>query len=148
MIIEIDQSGKIENTNKPTVLAFSNSISKSILISAKDKRTIQTIYRKINQGKTFITKIFSTMIFYLLKSDIKNLDSIIIDREYPGHESDIKSSILDIFNKEKIKIEPGSIKFTSIGKKSNAHKIAHESYISKKSEIKISANEILRILLK
>ena len=35
MIIEIDQSGKIENTSKNTAIAFSNDISGSILIPAK-----------------------------------------------------------------------------------------------------------------
>lgn len=39
-IIEIDQSGKIEDTSKDTVLALSNGIQFSILISRKIKPII------------------------------------------------------------------------------------------------------------
>lgn len=38
MQIEIDQSGKIEDTRKDTVLAFSNGKNYSILIPAEVKR--------------------------------------------------------------------------------------------------------------
>ena len=59
MKIEIDQSGKIENTSRLTILAYSNKTSKSILITAKDKKTIQSLFRRINQPKIFIYKLFT-----------------------------------------------------------------------------------------
>ncbi|MCX6810253.1 MAG: hypothetical protein NTY30_00740 [Candidatus Berkelbacteria bacterium] len=55
MKIEIDQSGKIEETGKPTVIAFSNGKSASIIISAKDKKLVQTVFRKIGQPKILST---------------------------------------------------------------------------------------------
>ena len=41
MKIEIDQSGKVEETNKPTVIGFSNSLQRTILITAKEKQKLQ-----------------------------------------------------------------------------------------------------------
>ena len=58
MKIEIDQSGKIENTNKNTIIAFSDSKFKSIFISAKEKREIQKFFRRIGKPKIFIYKVF------------------------------------------------------------------------------------------
>ena len=54
MRIEIDQSGKIENTNKNTIIAFSNNKFKSIFISAKDKREIQKFFRRIGKPRIFV----------------------------------------------------------------------------------------------
>lgn len=53
MNIEIDQSGKIENTNKDTVIAFSDDTCGSILIKAVDKREIQKIFRDIGKSRIF-----------------------------------------------------------------------------------------------
>ena len=38
MRIEIDQSGKVENTNKPTVIAFSGKKEKFVIIFAGEKQ--------------------------------------------------------------------------------------------------------------
>lgn len=46
MQIEIDQSGKIEDTSKDTVLALSNGTQFSIKISRNIKRELQNIFRK------------------------------------------------------------------------------------------------------
>ena len=64
MRIEIDQSGKIENTNKNTIIAFSNNKFKSIFISAKDKREIQKFFRRIGKPRIFVYKTFAILIFF------------------------------------------------------------------------------------
>ncbi|OGD56998.1 hypothetical protein A2V71_02640 [Candidatus Berkelbacteria bacterium RBG_13_40_8] len=74
MKIEIDQSGRIEYTSKLSVVAYSNSANKSLLITAKDKRKIQAIYRRIGQPRLFAQKVFAVAIFALIKNkktDIK-----------------------------------------------------------------------------
>jgi len=43
--IEVDQSGKIEQTNKDTVLALSNEISYAVLIPARVKREAINLLR-------------------------------------------------------------------------------------------------------
>ena len=67
MKIYIDQSGKIEDTAKPTVLAFSNRTSGSIIIRAIEKRKLQNIYRKAGKPKTFIVQVFASMVYLLIK---------------------------------------------------------------------------------
>lgn len=48
MKIEIDQSGKIEQTSELTVIAFSNGKSATIMISASE---IQKKFRKIGKSE-------------------------------------------------------------------------------------------------
>jgi len=43
MKIEIDQSNKIEQTNKDSVVGFSNNIFGSVLMRAKDKREVKKV---------------------------------------------------------------------------------------------------------
>lgn len=66
MVIEIDQSEKIEYTHKNTVVAFSNGISGSIIIKSKEKRKIQEIFRKAGKPKIFVYDLFAALIFILL----------------------------------------------------------------------------------
>lgn len=60
MQIEVDQSGKIGDTKVPTVLAFSNEDSHSILIPATVKREclgfLRVHYRKLNQIMKSVAK--------------------------------------------------------------------------------------------
>jgi hypothetical protein len=67
MNIEIDQSGKIENTSVNTIVAFSNSEFACVLLSAKDKRAIQKIFRQINKPRMYIYKVFCLVDFYFDK---------------------------------------------------------------------------------
>lgn len=65
MKIYIDQSGKIENTNQPTIVAFSNGDSGSVLVAAKDKKEIQKYCRLFHRGRIFVYKTFACLIFIL-----------------------------------------------------------------------------------
>ncbi|MDP2951104.1 MAG: hypothetical protein Q8N55_01840 [bacterium] len=55
MKIYIDQSGKIENTNKPTIIAFANGESGAILVGAKDKKKVQEYYKAFNITSSYHT---------------------------------------------------------------------------------------------
>lgn len=54
MKYEIDQSGKIEQTNKNTVLCLSNDKWDSVLILARTKRQIQEIFRRNGQIRNYV----------------------------------------------------------------------------------------------
>lgn len=138
MNIEIDQSGKIENTEKDTVIAFSNGISASILIRAKDKREIQSVFRQGGKSKIFIYKLFSVLIFILVKPYVKKIEEIIIDTEYPGRGDLIKIFLLERIRKIKPEFSAKDIYFKAVGKKSKAHIKAYETFAKGKKPDKIA----------
>lgn len=96
MKIEIDQSGRVEYTSHDTVIAFSNSKKGAIIIKAKDKREIQDVFRKMGKGQLFVIRLFTILIFILLKKE-KEIDDITIDIEYPGWDAQIKIIFFLIF---------------------------------------------------
>jgi hypothetical protein len=112
--VEVDQSGRVEFTSTHTVLALSNSLQGAIRISGQIKREIlqhlRNRARMRRTPKTYYLQIFAAGLFLLLRDVLDQLDSIVIDQEYPGKEA-----------KEKIT-------FRSIGKSSHAHHLALETY--------------------
>jgi hypothetical protein len=148
MKIEIDQSGKIENTNKLSIIALVDGFSKTLLISAKDKKSIQVIFRRIHQPRVFISKVFAACIYFLVKDDIKKIDTIMIDNEYPGYEKYIRRLILEYFEDNNYKTDKFHIYFRKFGKKSKAHDCANKAYKAKRADIRINKNQVLDIIFK
>lgn len=147
MKIEIDQSGRIEYTRKPTVLAFSNSKYHSIIIMAADKQYLQRIFRKAGKSKILMLKTFSALVFLLIKDHLKSIDEVIIDVEYTGYNKMIKEFLLEFCNNQNVKTGKTNINFGNIGKKSPAHCIAINAYRKKKANNKITSSDILKLVL-
>ena len=148
MKIEIDQSGKIENTGKDTIIAFSNGIFGSIIISAKDKREIQKVFRQAGKSRIFVYKLFSVLIFILIKPHLNKINEIVIDMEYPGKSAVIKDFLLREIRKANQKFQKENISFGNIGKKSGAHQIAYKAFKKKnKADKTVLAKDILKNLL-
>lgn len=141
--IYIDQSGKIEDTKKLTIIAYANGKTKALKISAVEKRRLIKIMRILDSPKkAFVLKVFAGLIFLLLKDE--KVDEIIIDKEYPRHEATIKVILLQLFVKTKLK-KP-EINFDLIGKKSPVHKLAIETFRGKmKPDLIVKATEILKL---
>lgn len=147
MNIEIDQSGRVEVTSHNTVIAFSNGKRKGILLKSKDKREIQELFRKIGKGRLFVIRVFSALIFLLLRKE--KIGEILIDLEYPGWETEIKSDILQYFRKVKINFNPDKIRFVKIRRESEAHWHSNKIFNKKrKPEMTVSAKEVLRVIFK
>lgn len=144
MPIEVDQSGKIENTNKPTVIGFSNGKAKTIIILAIEKQKLQRRFRKNDKPNIFVYKVFAILITLLLKNE--HLDQIIIDTEYIGQEALIKNYLLDLLRKNRKNIDKRDVCFKQIGKKSKAHILVYTAYKSKKANIKIKAEDIYKLI--
>lgn len=145
MKIEIDQSWKIEKTNKATVLAFSNKKSFALKIPSKIKRQLQEMFRRQGQPTLFVYRTFAAGIFLLIKDHLKKITYIVIDIEYPGKEPLIKEILLELLRKYKLK-EP-EIAFKRIGEKPKVHYAAHNVFTGKKKADKIVSFEELRELV-
>ena len=129
MHIEVDQSGKIEQTNWDTALAFSDSIAYVILIPAKVKRKAIDLFRSIGKrGKRLYLLLFVAALYQLLKDHLSQLELITIDVEYIGSEQDIKLMLLNLIRQTRPDYPADNIIFSHVGKGSPAHKKALAVY--------------------
>lgn len=148
MRIEIDQSGKVEDTSRKTVVAYADSKNKtkSVLITARTKRKIQEIYRTVGKSKLFVYSTFSILLYFLTKNCNKG-DLIIIDLEYPGKDKiilDMLNNIRDVY-----KLSILNIQFARIGNKPNAHYAANKVFNNKKKADQIlGINDIIETIKK
>lgn len=137
----IDQSGKIENTRYLTVVAYSNGKSKSIRISAVEKRKLISIFKTLDYpNRIYVYKIFAALVFILIK-DLKSFD-VVIDREYPGQEPLIKDILIKLFQKYDLTVP--NIHWDLIGKENGAHTKAIETFRGKlKPDIIVNHSEVI-----
>jgi hypothetical protein len=147
MRVEIDQSGKFEWTQKPTILALANGLCYTVLISASEKRIIQ---RELRRRKPAWSKtlarvyVFSILLYLLLRDHITKLSQVIIDTEYAGYEPVIKDRVLTLCRRRGINVFTDQLAFRRIGKKSPAHEAAIAIFRGKaKPDRQIDAAEVL-----
>ncbi len=124
MKVEIDQSGKIEDTNRDTVIAFANGRRRAVLITSKTKRRLQEVYRQIGQPRVFVINTFCAGLALLLKKELKSGDIVLIDEEYSGYEQLIEALLRKMLGE---KHDP-NISFMQVGKSSPAHILAVSVY--------------------
>lgn len=147
MQVEVDQSGKVEVTQKATVLALAGEVNFSLLLSAEVKRKVlaELERRRPDRSRTMHRMlVFSTLLFLLLKDHIHKLNRIIVDVEYDGHSATIKEHVLNLFRRRRMMLDPEMLHFRRIGKKSPAHDLALKVFNYKVSPSqKVTAEEIL-----
>lgn len=132
MIVEIDQSGKLEQLDTDTAIAFSNSTSSVMLLKAGTKRRIVRQLRKTLIPQKELFAILYAIIIFLILSDSEKKKTILIDEEYTGKNKIITETLEKLYFKQTGKVWPGIITFGQIGKHSNAHKLAWTTHRSKK----------------
>lgn len=145
MRIEIDQSGKIEQLNKDTYIAFSNHEEYCVKFPKKIKGEIVYEYKtKVSQ---IIQRLFAICIFYCLENYVSKKELITIDLEYPGWEADIKTYLIPLLRLKDKGFDKNKIDFSSIEKKSRAHKVAKSAFIGKSKPNRIlSKDEVTKWL--
>ena len=144
MGLQIDQSGKIEDTAKDTVIAYSNGNQYSIVIPRKVKRQVQEFFRQVGLPQLFIYRLFSIGVYFVIR-DLKIITKIEIDTEFQGKDLIIKEMILDLlFEKNR----PGhDLSFTRIGNKPKVHYVANDVLNKKRKAGKVlTYEEIFKIL--
>lgn len=129
MSYQIDQSGKIEDTAKNTILAFSNDEQYALFIPKKLKRKIQEVFRLHGFTKVFIYFLFAAGVSVLLEK-LKDKHVIIIDTEYPGKERIIRSFLITFL--EKLRRPMHTIRFARIGNRPRAHYAAKDVFDKRK----------------
>jgi hypothetical protein len=141
---EIDQSGKVENTNKLTVVAYANGKVKSVKIGSVEKQKLLAAVRNLDHSKrNYVYKIFAALIYCLLADE--KADTVVIDREYFGNEAIIKGMIIQLLSKNGKNIP--EIQFASVGKSSRAHKAALKVFRGeKRADLVLTAKEVFGLL--
>lgn len=149
MNIEIDQSGKIENTNVDTLIAYANHKQRSILLPAEEKRIIQRIYRDAGKPHMFVYRTFALLIFLLIRDCLEQIQGITIDDEYPGWHFLIKNFLLQQIRTVAPDFDKHSINFQCIGKKSPAHHKAYTTFTKKQTPDMVARYyDIARFIIK
>lgn len=146
MAYEIDQSGKVEDSSKPTVIAISDTGIKPLVLGTREKRILILRYRKLNTPRVYIVQVFAALIYIFLERNNISRGDIMIDIEYSGLGSLIKSNIIKLGLKRKFKINPNRIDFCLVGKKSLAHIMAINCLRKKTNGIQISLKELEKYL--
>ena len=126
MNIEVDQSGKVELLSINTIIACSNDKQYSIKILKKIKQKIHYDYK--NKIKQLKYKLFCIGVYYCVERFLTNSELILIDEEYYGRNNLIKSILLSYIRKKQPNFDSKIISFGNLGKKSNAHHLAIETF--------------------
>ncbi len=125
---EVDQSGKIEQTNTDTILAFSDGKHYAIRIPASVKRAVLNRLKQdhdpAKSRKALPLRVFAAGLYLLLRDYLGLLDRITIDTEYTGHEDDIRGMLLSMIRRTVPSYAGDRIIFQQVGKKSPAHDLA------------------------
>jgi len=147
MRVEVDQSGRVDQTDRITVLALANGLRYSIQVPATAKRScLRELRRKWSSKdpKSGYVVLFATLLFFLLKAHVPKLKTVLVDVELPGHEASIKEHVLNLFKRHGMKMDRDIIDFQRVGKKSPAHDLAIKVFRGKvAADRKVTAEEIL-----
>lgn len=143
--MEVDQSNKIEQTERNTVLALSNDVSVTILLHRKDKRLLQEIFKRTGHSRFFPYFIFSALLAILLK-EVLPKNKVRVDHEYGFYEQLILErthAYLKLLGvKSRVEVE-----FGHVGKTSKVHGLASDvSVRGKKATIVAKLEEVLKLV--
>jgi len=148
MVIEINQSNKIEQTNKDSIVGLANEKTFTVLIKSKIKRKLQEEFRKQGKPRLFVYRAFIASVVLLLKyAQLNKISKIIIDEEYFGKDKMLKSMFLEMWSRFFTEIP--EISFEKIGRKSKVHTICYLTMRGKYKPNKvIEFKELRRLALK
>lgn len=141
---QIDQSGKIEQTERNTVIACTNREQFTVLLKKGEKRKLQKVFRAADMQKLFPYLTFATLIAILLHK-LSPRHKVIIDREYMGHEDFIEERI-EVYVAQ-LGSKPPPINFGHVGKLSKAHQLGYIVAVGKeKANLVVTADEVLKVI--
>jgi len=148
--LQVDQSSKVEQTNKPTVVAYSNGEQRALLVPARVKREVLAYLRaQGRESKIAVLLTFSALLALLLCDVASDAEEILLDDEYAGQRGVIKYQLIIYLERLGCRIDPDTIKFGFIGKKSPAHDLAIGVYRGERKPDRIvKAEDLLELMAK
>jgi hypothetical protein len=127
--LQVDQSGKVEQTNKLTVVAYSNERQQTLEVPARVKREVLTrLKRRGHERKAAVLMVFAASLALLLRDAVKHVPMIVIDDEYTNQQRAIKSRLLRYLKRSGTPVPPNILRFGYVGKASPAHRLAISVY--------------------
>lgn len=145
MSYQIDQSGKIEQTERNTVIACINSQEITILLKKSEKRKLQRVFISLDMKKFFPYFAFAALIALLIIK-LKPKTKISIDKEYFGHEKLIEDKV-KIYLKQLGVAHSPTIEFGHVGKLSKAHNLAYVVAVNKKKpDLIVNAKSVMEVI--
>ncbi len=148
MKVEIDQSGKLEQSQTDTIMAYSNGHKGILIVKSTIKQQIIKIMRYSPISQRDASMIWFAVVIFLLVKDLSKNTTLIIDKEYPGREKIIEKTLSKLLQEYYNNRWSGSIRFQKIGKTSPAHIIAWSLHRSKqKGKIRqLKKEEVLKLM--
>lgn len=145
MDIQVDQSGKIEETSRSTTLALSNGHKFTVTISGKVKRWLQQDFRQRGEPRLFMLRTFAACLTLLIwHARFKNLPTVIVDEEYPGNDIQLGNMVKQMWATQK-QGEPLLV-FRRVGKGSPAHDLANKVATGRRPADRVLSYEEVRRL--
>ena len=122
--VEVDQSGKVEQTESDTVVAFSNGIQSALLVPAAVKRACQKELRERGVAGNMVSlRLFAAALLVLVEGWTAQIDALRLDTEYEGKDGEIKGLLAGHLRGVGGLAAEG-IAFVYVGKHSPAHSLA------------------------
>lgn len=148
MTVKINQSNKIEQTSKDTIVGLANEASFTALIKSRTKRKLQEEFRRQGRPRLFVYRTFIASVVLLLKyAQLGRVSEVIIDQEYFGKDKMLKSMFLEMWSRFFTEIP--EISFERVGKKSKVHSICYFTMKGKyKPNVAIRFEELRWLALK
>lgn len=102
----------------------------------------------MSKPNIFVYKTFAVLIFLLIRSDLKYVEEIVVDREYKGRESLIKKYLIELFRISGETVDTNAVYFDEIGKQNNAHNKAISTFRQQiKPDIYLSFEDLKKWLI-
>ncbi|MFH1354514.1 MAG: hypothetical protein ABIH36_04530 [bacterium] len=131
---EVDQSVRIEELNRDTIIGLANEEHAfTFKVPRGVKRRLYETFRREGKPKLFGPRVFASAVALTIVRSGFRIQELIIDLEYPGYDEQIIEIISGFFPSV-------MVVFTSIGKNSPAHEAAHFTY-KRRLKVNVIANQ-------
>ena len=116
MIVYVDMSAKVEHWNTDSVVAISNGMTKSYLISAKIKQVTRRFLQDQYGDKHLTYRVMALFVYIAMGGNLHGVNQVLIDRDYTGDqiEGTIKNFLLPLLRQEKPDVDAGFILFRNV----------------------------------